>query len=133
MKATLKDSVRELRKKAVIAAFYDTMKKVSSANPFFTIDEVVRKARLTPAPRFFVTYENARRFVSLLVRKGEMPLLNENKLQMYKELYRRYMQRIQYGRNRFRILESIIEEPAPSFYLDVESFRGIIYKTLRRR
>jgi hypothetical protein len=52
---------------------------------------------------------------------------------MYKEIYRRYMQRMKDESNRYKyvILEQIIEEPAPSFYLDEETFRGIVYKSLR--
>ena len=50
-----------------------------------------------------------------------------------KEIYRRYMQRVKDCSKRYKyvILEQIIEEPAPSFYLDEETFRGIVYRTLR--
>jgi hypothetical protein len=52
---------------------------------------------------------------------------------MYKEIYRRYVQRIKDDSRRYKymILEQIIEEPAPSFYLDEDTFRGIVYRTLR--
>jgi hypothetical protein len=33
----------------------------------------------------------------------------------------------------YTALEKIIEEPAPSFYLDTESFRCLLYKALRER
>lgn len=54
---------------------------------------------------------------------------------MYKEIYRRYMQQVKDCSKRYKylILERIIEEPAPSFYLDEETFRGIIYKTLKKQ
>ena len=50
-----------------------------------------------------------------------------------KEIYRRYKQRVKECSERYRyvILDEIIREPAPSFYLDVETFRGIVYRTLR--
>lgn len=85
------------------------------------------------APRFYVTFENARRFISMLARKKKLPLINSNKLAMYKEIYRRYVQRIKDDSRRYKymILEQIIEEPAPSFYLDEDTFRGIVYRTLR--
>lgn len=59
--------------------------------------------------------------------------MNANKLAMYKEIYRRYINKVKDSSKRYKylILESIIEEPAPSFYLDEETFRGIVYKTLR--
>ena len=52
---------------------------------------------------------------------------------MYKELYRRYMKQCKGNTGNYSILESIIEEPAPSFYLDAGSFRGIVYRTLGQR
>ena len=85
------------------------------------------------APRFYVTFENARRFISILSRKKKLPLINPNKVAMYKEIYHRYIKRVKDSSKRYKyiILEQIIEEPAPSFYLDEETFRGIVYKTLR--
>jgi hypothetical protein len=82
-----------------------------------------------------VTFENARRFVSLLVLKKKLPITNENKAEMYKEIYRRYIKQVKDCNKRYKylILEKIIEEPAPSFYLEEETFRGIIYRTLRER
>ena len=61
--------------------------------------------------------------------------INPKKLAMYKEIYRRYVQRVKDCSKRYKyiVLEQIIEEPAPSFYLDEQSFRGIVYRTLRER
>lgn len=131
MALSLKSTVREMRKQAVIETFYDTMSEMKKEDPLTTQGEIIEKAVKAEAPRFFVTFENARRFVSLMVRKKKLPIVNKNKLEMYKEIYRRYMQRIKDGVGQYLILEKIIEEPAPSFYLDEDTFRGIIYKTIR--
>lgn len=128
-------SVREMRKQDVINSFYESYKKLKKSKPFATQSEIIEYAVKSEAPRFYVTFENARRFVSLLSRKKKLPIVNENKLEMYKEIYRRYMQQMKECNKRYKylILEKIIEEPAPSFYLEEETFRGIIYKTLRNR
>ena len=128
-------SVREMRKQDVINSFYESYKKLKKSKPFTTQNEVIEYAVKSEAPRFYVTFENARRFISLLSRKKKLPIVNENKLEMYKEIYRRYMKQIKDCNQRYKylILEKIIEEPAPSFYLEEETFRGIIYKTLRKR
>lgn len=133
MKAFLNDSVRDLRKKAVVNAFFDTMKKLKQTRPFTTIEEIINYARNSEAPRFFVTFESARRFISMLMRGKTIPIVNKNKLNMYYEIHRRYLERRENCRSPYLVLESIIEEPAPSFYMDSETFRGIIYKTLGRR
>lgn len=135
MKNTLNRSVREMRKQDVIDSFFDSLREVRQNKPFATQNEVIEHAVKKGAPRFYVTFENARRFISLLARKKKLPLINSNKLEMYKEIYRRYMQQVKDCSKRYKylILERIIEEPAPSFYLDEETFRGIIYKTIRNR
>lgn len=135
MKNTMNCSVREMRKQDVINSFYESYKELKKTRPFATQNEVIEHAVKSEAPRFYVTFENARRFVSLLLRKKKLPIVNENKLEMYKEIYRRYIKQMKDCNKRYKyiILEKIIEEPAPSFYLEEETFRGIIYKTLRNR
>ena len=135
MKNPANYSVREMRKQDVINSFYESYKEVKKKKPFATQNEVIEYAVKSEAPRFYVTFENARRFISLLSRKKKLPIVNENKLEMYKEIYRRYINRVKECNKRYKymILEKIIEEPAPSFYLEEETFRGIIYKTLRSR
>lgn len=125
--------VRELRRQDVINCFFDSLKELRKTKPFATQNEVIETASMSKAPRFYVTFENARRFISLLMRGKPLPIVNENKVKMYKEIYRRYKSRVKDANARYKylILESIIEEPAPSFYLDEETFRGIVYKTLR--
>ena len=133
MESSINDNVRNRRKQDVVKCFFESLREIRKSRPFATQDEVIRYAVNSEAPRFYVTFENARRFVSLLSRKKKLPLINNNKLAMYKEIYRRYMQRVKDCSKRYKyvILEQIIEEPAPSFYLDEETFRGIVYRTLR--
>ena len=135
MKNTINNSVREMRKQDVINSFYESYITLKKTKPFATQNEVIEYAVKSEAPRFYVTFENARRFVSLLLRKKKLPIVNENKIEMYKEIYRRYIKQMKESNKRYKflILEKIIEEPAPSFYLEEETFRGIIYKTLRNR
>ncbi len=130
-------AIGELRKKAIVETFFETLKNSRKSDPFATLEKVIEKAAGKRAPRFFVSFENARRFVSLMVRKKRLPLVNKNKIEMYKELFRRYKKmREDDVRNRvinYTVLEKIIEQPAPSFYLDAETFRCLLYKALRER
>ena len=135
MENLIENSVRKMRKQDVINSFYKSLKEIRKEKPYATQNDVIEHAMKGEAPRFYVTFENARRFVSLLLRKKKLPIVNENKLEMYKEIYRRYIKQMKDCNKRYKylILEKIIEEPAPSFYLEEETFRGIIYKTLRNR
>ena len=135
MKTKIVEDVRDIRKRDVVNSFFESLKEVRKSRPYATQDEVIKHAVSKNAPRFYVTFENARRFVSMLARKKKLPLINSNKLAMYKEIYHRYLQKVKDTGKRYKyiILEQIIEEPAPSFYLDEQSFRGIVYRTLRER
>ena len=130
-------TVGEMRKQAIIDTFFETMKNCRKIDPFASLEKIIEKAASTKAPRFFVSFENARRFVSMLVRKKRLPLVNKNKVEMYKELFRRYKKQRQEDFTsrviNYTLLEKIIEEPAPSFYLDTETFRCLLYKALRER
>lgn len=130
-------SVAEMRKEAIIKTFFETLKNCRKSDPFVSLENIIHRAASTKAPRFFVSFENARRFVSLLVRKKRLPLVNKNKIELYKELYRRYKRLCQNDSENpvihYTALEKIIEEPAPSFYLDTETFRCLLYKALRER
>lgn len=115
-------------------AFRVSVMDVIKSSPEVGITEAIAIAAKGPAPRFYCTYESARRFVSKIER-GE-PLkenMNENKLRMYRDLHERWREisgrevlpRQKY--NSYTILESIIEEPAPSFYSDYETLRSLFY------
>jgi hypothetical protein len=133
MENTFDITVRDIRRQDIIDSFFNSLKELRKTRPFVTQNEVIEHAARSTAPRFYVTFENARRFVSLLMRGKRLPIVNKNKVEMYKEIYRRYKARLKDCNKRYRyiILESIIEEPAPSFYLDEETFRGIVYRSLR--
>ena len=126
-------SVREMRKEAVVKTFFETVKQLKSKDKNVTQEEIFNNASKCAAPRFFVTFEIARRLISSMVKNRRLPIKNKNKIEMYKELYRRYMKQNKGNVGNYTILESIIEEPAPSFYLDAGSFRGIVYRTLGER
>ena len=133
MENTFDITVRDIRRQDIIDSFFNSLKELRKTRPFVTQNEVIEHAARSTAPRFYVTFENARRFVSLLMRGKRLPIVNKNKVEMYKEIYRRYKARLKDCNKRYKyiILESIIEEPAPSFYLDEETFRGIVYRSLR--
>ena len=135
MKNKRNGNIRELRKQDVVNSFFESVKELRKTRPYATQSEVIEYAANGKAPRFYVTFENARRFVSMLMRKKKLPVINENKLAMYKEIYNRYIQRVKDCTKRYKylILEKIIEEPAPSFYINEETFRSIVYRTLRKR
>lgn len=128
----MSEKISEIRNSDVVNAYFDSMKSIKKESPYSSQEDVISDALQKGAPRFYTTYENARRFVSLIARGKRLPLVNENKVEMYNELFRRFLCK-KNNNCGYLILEQIIEEEAPSFYLDFETFRGIIYKTLNKK
>lgn len=117
-------TIGEVRAEACLEAFHRAMRE----NPGKPIAELMRIAAAMPAPRFFVEPPMAKKNVALLRNHGKK-VKNPNKAAMYAELYRRWKKRRVDG---YSVLEEIIREPAPSFYLHPQRFTTIVYETLRK-
>lgn len=111
----------------------NALHKAMSENPDKKIGELFEIARKMPAPRFYITSENAMRFVSRLDRGLELPFKNDNKKRMYQELYNRLKKKRGDKKGCYTLLEEIITSPAPEFYMDVETFKQVFYKTIRNK
>ena len=123
----LKGSIAEQRSNDVVSAFFDGIKSLRQYS--VTQEDVIRSIMSKGAPRFYVSYEKACRFVSLIERGKKLPLKNPNKTEMYMELHRRYKSFAdEHGCIGYKALEKIILEPAPSYYMNLKSFREIIYR-----
>lgn len=113
----------------VVKVFYKAM----SYNPNKSIEELFEIAYKMPAPRFYVTFYLARRFVSMLDRGLDLHLKNENKKRMYQELHSRLKNKRGDKKGCYKLLEEIIASPAPEFYMDAETFKQVFYKTIRSK
>lgn len=92
--------------------------------------EIARIVSISPAPRFYISYEEARRFVSMMERGKPIPLKNKLRLEQIKELHRRWKLT---GSTRYVPLVGIIDSPAPSFYLSHHHILSIIYKKIAKK
>lgn len=118
-----------MKGKDVVNALYKAM----SQNPDKKILDLFDIARKMEAPRFYITFDNARRFVSMLDRGLELPLKNENKKRMYQELYSRLNKKRGGKKKCYQLLEEVITSPAPEFYMDADTFKQVFYKTIMNK
>lgn len=113
----------KLRSSTILDMYYD----YTSKNGFVSPKTFAEWLQTQPAPRFYVEYETARRFVSLILR-DKCPKCRK----VYYDLAERF--RELYGTKLdFTPLLDMIEEPAPSFYLSVDRIVGILYSEMRSR
>lgn len=128
------DILKEIREKSIRDAYFDALKNTKGKSSYVSTDDIIKGLMCISAPRFFITYDNARRIISLMHRGKKLPISNENKVEMYKEIYRRYIEyKSEMNISGYHILEKIIEEPAPSYYVNLETMKGIVYKSIRKR
>ena len=118
-----------MKGKDIVNALYKAM----SENPDKKMFELFDIAQKMPAPMFYITFDKARRFVSMLDRGLELPFKNDNKKRMYQELYNRLKKKRGDKKGCYILLEEIIASPAPEFYMDVETFKQVFYKTIRSK
>ena len=80
MENTFDITVRDIRRQDIIDSFFNSLKELRKTRPFVTQNEVIEHAARSTAPRFYVTFENARRFVSLLMRGKRLPSSTRTRL-----------------------------------------------------
>lgn len=88
---------------------------------------LIKKAMEFTAPRFYISYEEARRVVSKLSRGIDIGRKGSNKARMYADIYRRYAA---CGAAGFPALIRILNSEAPGFYIGKRQFIRIINKKL---
>lgn len=115
-------SILKQRAEACLEAFYRVL-------PQPTAEEAFERAAEEPAPKFFVSFDRAYRCVSELERHGKR-VMEPTKAAMVDELHRRWRAK---NAKHYVCLEEIIEEPAPSFYISLSTFKRLVYSELRSK
>lgn len=119
---------KEMRNNLILEMFFQSKMGVNQFAKWLTEQ---------PAPRFFVEFEDARRNVSLILRGKPAAVNLENPhSRVYIDIEERLKKHPHYiseKRYRYTPIQDILDEPAPSFYLDEETVRGLIYRKMRER
>lgn len=120
------------------AAYEKVIKAQGRQALFMSRSELVSMAVLNGAPKFYITYEMARRNVSALLRGLQPDCSNKLKLLMYADIARLT---IDYQRRHKRYADDfngalmcvLAESPAPRFYITVKSAYNILCRLQRQR
>lgn len=120
------------RDQAILKVFYDTISESRSDAGSVSIEELIRRSMLKKAPKFFVCSSIAARYVSLIHRGKKLPISNIHKVRMYHEIYERLKKRCKGKQIDYSLIDYIINEPAPEFYIDKETFKKRIYSASKK-
>lgn len=124
--------LRRQRERDIMHCYFETLRSPHTRE--MGRREMLHFMAEAPAPRFYVSYEIARRIISRMERQLPINVSNRKKREMYEEIFRQYRNRKRNTeRADFRCLNEIITSPAPSFYVSDITMQGIIYRSLRRK
>lgn len=103
---------------------------------FASMREAGRYASKHRAPRFFIEAEKASILVGRIMARVSLINLNSNSRSLVWELYRRYKEYLALHPgcklSRERVLEEIVMQEAPEFYLEPQRARKILQKEIKK-
>lgn len=81
--------------------------------------EIHKMVAESPSSRFWVSEERASIVVSAMLAGKPLPRMNKNKLEMFKEIFTRFLQlkKIFPKRSVYDLVFDIVNQPAPKFYM----------------
>lgn len=125
--------LRNLRNKEIYKAY----KKALRVKSFSTIRDVcVYLAENATAPKYYIEASTASILFGKLAKGDTLDNLSEGCRRRIFDLVDKYYNYRQthdcQNMSRLRVLEIIIEQPAPEFYLSVARIRGIILEELKK-
>lgn len=88
----------------------------------------------SPSKRFWVSEERAKIVLGEIARGRSLERMNRTRRDMYMEIYRRVclLQKEQPDLSLNRLIETVIESPAPCFYLTPQSAKVILHRIKKK-
>ena len=119
--------LKQARDRALYAAF----KRLLAERGFPTMREAASAVCKQPAPRFFIEPEKASLLVGYILNDCAPSNWNRSTRRLAQQLYARYLAYVEAHpgskMSRERIMEMIVEQPAPEFYIEGQRARKILY------
>lgn len=123
-------------KRARDRALFRAYKKGLANNSFSNMQEAAEYARKQESPEFFICARTASLLIGRIMSHNSLADLNSYSRRRVWELYARYVEYLQAHPDctmtRERILEELVEEPAPEFYIGGVLAKKIIYRELNK-
>ena len=111
-------------------ALYKEFRKGLSEGKFATMGEAAEYVCKQPAPQYFIEPKKASDIVGRILADVSLIHLNSCSRRRAWQLYRRYVQYMEEHpdckMSRERVMEIIVEEPAPEFYIEAQRAKKIL-------
>ena len=116
------------------ADFIRAYRAAISENDCASIKDYVKIAIKMPSRRFWIEKDRAYDIITMMENCVLFASPNPNKIRMYDEIYIRYKKRMDENpcRQKYDIIEDVINEEAPEFYIGIHSAMKIVNRNNRR-
>lgn len=122
------------RKKA--CALYSVYKKGLEQGRFASLYDAGRIVASSPAPSFFISAKRASILIGRIQARVSLIDLHSSQRRMVWQLWRNYNAFLaahpDNTLSRERVLEILVDEPAPEFYISTDGARRLIYGEMKR-
>jgi hypothetical protein len=130
----MKDSeLKRLRDADLYKAYLQGLETGAFRNMSQAADYVIRQ----PAPQFYISAREANLHIGKILSRVSLISLNSTSRRRVWQIYDRYMEYLDAhpgcNLSRERIIEHIVDEPAPEFYLSWTSARHILKREVNKR
>ena len=125
------DELYDQRRRDIFDAYEKAIKSFGDMAKYIPKSVIIEKAMTYNAPRFYVTYEIARRAISDMIKGRSPRATGDQKSRMYNEILKRFKDSST-NTSSFTILMDILETETEGFYISKKQFSRIIYQQLKR-
>lgn len=123
-------------KRARDRALYQAFKRLLAQGGYPTMRQAASAVCKCPAPRFFIEPEKASLLVGCIINGVSLDDRNMGTRRMASQLHALYLHWLEDNpgsrMSRERIMEIVVEMPAPEFYIGAQSARKIIYRERKK-
>ena len=114
---------------------HSTFLKVISEMDVIVLDEAINRTVNSPAKRFYIGSDRAYGVLIRWDRYGITKLTTPLRQEMFEEIYRRTIElrKIMPDKPIMHLVEIVLEQPAPKFYLETSSVKTILCKYRQRK
>jgi len=122
------------RKKA--EALYSVYKQGLQQGRFASLYDAGRRIAREPAPCFFISPKRASLLIGRIAAKYSLINLNDSQRMMAWRLWFNYKEFLaanpDTGLSRERIMEILVDEPAPEFYISTDGARRLLFGQIKK-
>lgn len=132
---TERNLIQERKETDFLKEFDNVVKQLRSADIEYKTNKVCSLVAQRPAPCFYVSIEQAL-YQYRLYKQGISNIRNSVRRRMYAEIFARFeniLETTPTHKFQYEIMEMVLKQPAPCFYLDDYSALQFYYNAIKKR